>query len=227
VKRVALVTAAACLYFGAAWVAAPGFFDGIAPPEPYRWVSPPPELRSGNQPPLSGHLDVRVGANGQVDPGAAYTGDGQAQLAFVPGAFAPPSGGTVSIDVTPVSTYPPPSEFALSTNVYLITANSNLQQEALVQLRYPDGRPAPANLYTAPQSGGAWHSLASTGNSAPFVISARTKSLGYFAAGYSSAKPPANAPKVGGGQTLPIIVAVAIVFVLLAGIPLAVLRRRG
>jgi hypothetical protein len=32
---------------------------------------------------------------------------------------------------------------------------------------------------------------------------------------------------VGGGQTLPIVIAVAILVVVLAGIPLAILRRRS
>lgn len=37
----------------------------------------------------------------------------------------------------------------------------------------------------------------------------------------------AQGARVSGGQTLPIIVAVAIVVVLLAGVPLAVMRRRA
>jgi hypothetical protein len=224
-----LLAAAAAVYLGTAWLAAPGFFDGISPPEPYRWVSPPPELRSGNKQPLSGRGVVNVGRNGVVDPGAAFTGDGQAQLSFVPGVFATPSGASaVTIDLQPVSTYPAPTGFKLSTNVYLIKASSSLTKEASIQLRYPDGRPAPTEVYTAAEAGGAWRSLGSTGAAPPFVVSARTTSLGYFAAGYpANVTPPPNSPRVGGGQALPILVAVAIVFVVLAGLPLAVLRRRG
>ena len=55
------------------------------------------------------------------------------------------------------------------------------------------------------------------------------KQLGYFAACYppGAAANPASGPTIGGGQTLPIIVALAVVLVVLGGIPLAVMRRRG
>jgi len=47
-------------------------------------------------------------------------------------------------------------------------------------------------------------------------------------AGYpADAGVTASGPRVGGGQLVPILVAVAILVVVLAGIPLAVLRRRG
>jgi hypothetical protein len=228
VKKALLLAAAAAVYFVLALTTAPGFFDGIAPPEPYRWVSPPPELRSGNQPPLSGHGEAKLASNGQVDPGSAFTGDGQAQLSFVPGVFAPPaSGSAVGLDLKPVSTFPPPAGITLSTNVYLITANAKLQKQALIALRYPDGRPAPTDIYTVPQGSTDWRSLGANQAAQPFVISAQTSTLGYFAAGYAAnVSPPANAPRAS-GQTLPILIAAAILFVVLAGLPLAVLRRRG
>ncbi|TMC26664.1 MAG: hypothetical protein E6J32_11660 [Chloroflexi bacterium] len=53
----------------------PPVFDGIVvPPEPYRWESPPPNLRAGNKPPLSGEATFPV-ANGQVPGGGVQTGD--------------------------------------------------------------------------------------------------------------------------------------------------------
>ena len=227
-RKALLLAVAAALYLIAALTTAPGFFDGIAPPEPYRWVSPPPELRSGNQPPLSGHGEVKVGRNGQVDPGAAFTGDGQAQLSFVPDVFAPPlNGPTVTIDLKPVSDFPRPAGLRLATNVYLITSNSRLQKEALIQLRYPDGRPAPTDVYTAAEGSTDWKSLGANQGAQAFVISARTTTLGYFAAGYpANVTPPANAPRAS-GQALPILIAAGILFVVLAGLPLAFVRRRG
>jgi hypothetical protein len=54
----------------------------------------------------------------------------------------------------------------------------------------------------------------------------RTTSLGYFAAGYQSTSPAPGSLRVGGGQLLPIVVAALIVLVVLAGVPLAVFRRR-
>jgi hypothetical protein len=51
--------------------------------------------------------------------------------------------------------------------------------------------------------------------------------LGYFATGYKSGASPApGTVRVGGGQVLPIVVAALIVLVVLAGVPLAVRRRR-
>ena len=52
------------------------------------------------------------------------------------------------------------------------------------------------------------------------------RDLGYFAAGYPSSSPPTGSIQVGGGQILPIVVAALIVVVVLAGLPLAVMRRR-
>src|SRR5262249_56451373 len=63
---------------------------------------------------------------------------------------------------------------------------------------------------------------------APFYIAARATSLGCFAGGYpANAKQSAQGARLGGGQALPIIVALAILVVVLAGIPLAVMRRRA
>ena len=42
-RRGALITAAAVLYLAAAWMVAPGFYDGIGPPQPYNWTCPPPQ----------------------------------------------------------------------------------------------------------------------------------------------------------------------------------------
>jgi hypothetical protein len=227
-RKAALLGLAALVYALAAWAAAPGFFDGITPPEPYRWVSPPPNLRSGNKPPLPGHASFKVGSDGVVDPGSAFTGDGQASLSFIPGAFsAPADASPVTVDITPVSSFPAPNGITFTTNVYLIKASRPLVKEALVTLRYSDQTPAPADVYLA-QPGGGWKKLGSTGSAAPFTIAVRTGTLGYFAGGYpSNAGQSARGPRVGGGQALPILTAAAILVVLLAGIPLAVLRRRG
>src|SRR5438270_619580 len=56
---------------------------------------------------------------------------------------------------------------------------------------------------------------------APITVSI----LDYFMAGYVPGK--ASGFRLGGGQTLPIAVALGILLVVLAGIPLAVVRRRS
>ena len=228
--RLALLALAVVAYALAAWAVAPGFYDGIAPPQPYRWVSPPPQFRATNQAPLSGHGTARVASNGQVDPGSVFTQDGQASIAFVPGAFAVPADRSpVTFDLKPVSEFPDPGGVHLATNVYCITSSSPLVagKDVLVTLQYSDQLPAPSDVYEYLGSG-PWRKIGSTGSAAPFFIAVRTTSLGCFAGGYpANAAGTAQGPTVSGGQALPIIVALAILVVVLAGIPLAVLRRRG
>ena len=218
--------AAAAAYAVAAWAVPPGFFDGSAPSEPYRWISPPPALARQNQPPLPGHGTVPLGRSGQTDPVSVFSGEGQPQasVSFIPASF--PAAATV--DIRPVSAFPAPTGLQCQTNVYLITASQPLQREALVTLRFSDAVPAPSDIYRAPKDGGAWTRIGSTGASSPFYISTRTDQLGYFAGCFEAdAVKTATGPRVGGGQTLPLIVALAIVLVVLGGIPLALLRRRG
>ena len=214
------------MYVLAAWAVAPGFYDGIAPPQPYRWVSPPPQLRSGNQPPAGGRGTAKVGTQGVVDPGNVFTQDGQAAVSFLPGSFTAPSGNApVTIDIEPQVSFPNPSGFRIVTNVYCITSSSPevAGKDPLVTLQYSTQVTAPSDVYQY-QPGGAWRKIGSTGSAAPFYIAARTGTLGCFAAGYV----PGSAPAAdSGASTLPVVAGLAIAVVVLAGIPLLVLRRRG
>jgi hypothetical protein len=215
-------------YALAAWWVAPGFYDGIAPPQPYRWVSPPPQLKGSNQQPLPGHGTARVASNGVVDPGSVFTQDGQAAIAFVPGAFMTPADrAPVAFDIKPVAEFPDPGQIHLATNVYCFTSSSPLQpgKDVLITLQYSDQLPAPSDIYQY-QGDGPWQKIGSTGSAAPFTIAVRPTSLGCFAGGYPANAAQTAGARVGGGQTLPIIVALVILVVVLAGIPLAVLRRR-
>lgn len=215
---------AAVAYVTVAWTIPPGFYDCCRPTAPYHWVSPPPNLASGNQPAQPGHNTLKLGANGVVEPGTVFTGESQPQLSFsvLPGAFP----AATTIDITPESSYPPTAGLQCETNVYRIAASQPLVKEALVTMRYSDAVPAPSEIYRA-APGGGWAKLGSTSTSAPFYISARTTELGYFVACFpaSSTRPPGG-PILGGGQTLPILVALTILLVLLGGIPLALLNRR-
>src|SRR5438128_11632753 len=100
----ALGLAAAAVLHGR--LAAPPLFDGIiVPPEPYRWESPPPNLRAGNKPPLPGETTLPV-SNGQVPGGGVQTADNQVIMFFGPGAFKAPSGAqnvtcTIQPDANP------------------------------------------------------------------------------------------------------------------------------
>jgi hypothetical protein len=230
IRALLLLAATAGLYVVAAWSVAPGFYDGFGPQAPYRWVSPPPQFKNNNQPPQPGHGTAAVAANGIVNPGSVFTQDGQASISWVPGAFVPPPDRSpVVIDIKPVAGYPNPGNVHLATNVYCITSSSPLApgKDVLVTLTFSDQLPAPTDVYEY-QDNKAWQNIGNTGSAAPFSISARATSLGCFAGGYpANAKQTSSGVKVGGGQTLPIVIAVAILVVVLAGIPLAILRRRG
>jgi hypothetical protein len=224
-----LVTAVVA-YVVAAWMVTPGFYDGIAPPSNYRWVSPPPQFRSTNQPPLAGGAAIRVSARGTVDPGNVSTGDAQATLGFAEGTFVTPADRSpVRIDIRPVASFPDPGNVHIATNVYCVTSSSAMAagRDGVVTLQYSGNLPAPSDVYEY-QPGGAWQKVGSTGAASPYYVAARATALGCFAGGYpANAKQAAQGATLGGGQALPILVAVVILIVVLAGIPLAVLRRRG
>ena len=225
-RNALLFAAAAALYAAAAWQVAPGFYDGIAPPAPYCWLTPPPNINNTCKP--SGGQRIAQVTRGTVDPGTAFTDDGQAQLSWVPGAFqAPTGGGSVTVSIAPAGGRQGPDGVRAATNVYQITSSSPLAKGAVVTLRYSDQLPAPSDLYVQDQSG-TWRKIGSSTNTPTFTISATTQTLGYFLAGYpANVTPPPGTATVGGGQLLPILVAGGILLVVLAGIPLAVVRRRS
>lgn len=223
----AALAAALVAYLVAAWAVPPGFFDGLAPPGPYRWTSPPPQFKNGNQPPLAGHTTVNVGAGRQVQPGTASTGDRQAAVSWTATAFQAPAGaGQATFEIQPQRTFPNPGGVTLRTNVYCFRSSATLVrgQQVLVTLTYSDGVPSPTAIYSFSEGGGQWKRLGTAGNSAPFTISVRTGELACFAGGTERAQGSSSGVP---GQFLPLLVAILIVLVLLAGLPLVVLRRRG
>lgn len=226
-RNLALAALAAAAYVAAAWSVSPGFFDGFAPNQPYRWLSPPPGVTNGGTP--EGGSDQLLAKTNYT--GSVFTRDGQPQAAisFVPGAFqAPANGAPITVSIRPVATYPALNGIRCVTNVYLVTATSRLVKDGVVTLRFSDAVPAPSDIYQAPESGGGWNKIGNLGASAPFYISARTAQLGYFAGCFpGDAAKTGSGVRVGGSQTLPIIVALAILLVVLGGVPLALIRRRG
>jgi hypothetical protein len=226
VRRFALLGAAAITYVVAAWMVAPGFYDGFGPPQPYSWTCPPPQA-GANTAPSSGHLDIKV-IGGMSDPDSAYPSkDSQIVIGFLPGAFDATGKTTISVDITPLATCPQPAGIHFVTNVYQITASAPLVKASNLVLLYSNLEPAPSDVYYATDPAGPWKSIGAAQQSQPFTIDTSTRAFGYFAAGYPSASPPPGAVTVGGGQALPIIVAILIALVVLAGIPLAIQRRRG
>jgi hypothetical protein len=221
VKALVLLGLAACVYLLASWSVAPGFYDCCTYAPVYNWVCPPPGLVAGNLPPKSGHVDIKV-LGGVSDSGSAITGDGQIAVGFVPGAFDSAGKSTISVDITPVSPCPRPADLTFATNAYLVTATAQLVKNANLTLDFSGSVPAPSVVYLASTSDGPWTSIGAASTAQPYTINTATRQLGYFAAGYR-----ANAIGSGGAsQLLPIAVAVLIIGVLVAGIPLAIMRRR-
>jgi len=231
VKRLLLLGSAASVYLVAAWMVAPGFYDGIAPQQPYNWVCPPPIAGANSGiAAASGHLVIKV-IDGTSDANSAFTDDGQVILSFLPGAFQAAGKTQVTVDIKPVSPCPNPSDLHFATNVYLVTADAPLVQDtsaaipcrpACIGMRYSNLVPAPSFIYRADDPNGPWKNIGGNEDQ-QFVIRANAGQVGYFAAGY-----PANATTKSSGtsQLLPIAVAVLIIGVILAGIPLAMVRRR-
>ena len=230
--RALLIAVAAAVYLVAAWMVAPGFYDGIAPQQPYNWVCVPPIAGADSGvPATAGHLVVKV-IDGTSDAGSVFSDDGQVILSFLPGAFQAAGKTQVVVDIKPVSPCPNPPGLHFSTNTYVITADAPLAassstaspcQPACIALRYSNLVPAPSFIYFATDANGPWKNIGGSENQ-PYVVRTTTNQLGYFSAGY-----PGNATSKGGGasQLLPVAVAVLIIGVLVAGIPLAMIRRRS
>jgi hypothetical protein len=223
VKRGALLGIAATAYLLATWMVAPGFYDGFTPPQPYNWVCPPTQATQ-NQQPSSGHLDIKVIA-GVSDADSAFTDDGQVVVGFLPGAFDATGKTIISVDIKPVSPCPKPAGLHFATNIYLITASAPLVKKANLVFRYSDLVAAPSTFYRATNIDGPWTTIGG-GDAAPFTLQTTFNEFGYFGAGYPSSSSSAPGVRVGGGQLLPIVVTILIIGVLVAGIPLAIMRRR-
>ena len=220
-KRVGLLATGAAVYLLAGWMVAPGFYDGFTPQQPYNWVCPPVHV-SGNLPPMSGHLVIKV-INGVSDANSALTDDGQVVIGFLPGAFDVTGKTSITVDIKPVSPCSKPSGLTFATNSYVITSDAPLVKKANLVMRYSDIIPAPSTVYYATSADGPWKSIGALNEAQPFTIDTTTDQFGYYAAGY-----PSNAVSHGGpsSQILPIVIAALIILVLIAGIPLAMMRRR-
>ena len=221
-RRLGLVVLAAVAYLVAAWMVAPGFYDGFAPQQPYNWVCPPIHI-TANKPPLSGHLEIKV-INGVSDAQSAFTDDGQVVMGFLPGAFDATGKTVIMVDIKPIGPCLKPSGITLATNAYLISADAPLVKKANLVLRYSDLVPAPSNVYYATATDGTWTGIGALSESQPFTIDTTIDKFGFYAAGY-----PTSSVSHGGAssQLLPIAIAILIVGVLVAGIPLAIMRRRS
>jgi hypothetical protein len=223
VKRAALLAGAAAAYLAAAWMVAPGFYDGFAPPQPYNFVCPPPQA-GANSAPKSGQVVIKV-IGGVSDASDAFTDDGQVVIGFLPGSFDVTGKTSVTVDIKPVSPCPDPPGLHFSTNTYDITADAPLIKSSTLVMRYSNLVVDPSFAYRADSPGGPWTKIVTSPQAQIWTVDLKVDKLGYFAAGY-----PSNSIATGGGgassQILPVTIAILILAVLVGGIPLAILRRR-
>lgn len=137
-------------------------YDGIVlPPQPYRYQSPPANLRNGNQPPLGGAQTYPV-QNGLVPGGGVQTDDNQVITFWGIGTFKAQGAQTVTCKIEPVANPPaPPSGNELRGNVYDITCAANPGSITVtastfhLTMRLPPGTTNDIRYY----DGHSWHIL--------------------------------------------------------------------
>ena len=230
-----LYLAGAALSGRASLLARRPLLDGLAPPVPYRWVTPPPDLAASNKPPASLRFSVKLSATGS-QLGAFSTSDGQLNLVLSEGAVPASQGQTsvaVSIDpVDPATLGPAPPGLLLAGNAYRIQASyrpSGGKVDALggrssVGLVYPLLATAVADpsghLVLASADGGSWQRLRSTDTPGIHQVSAELDTAGYVVV----AVPPAGAGGGSGGSGRVPLLATAVAALLVLAALLA--RRR-
>lgn len=144
--------------------AGPPLYDGLPLPQaPYRYVSPPPNLKSSNEPPLSGEKVLPI-RDGRVSAGTVATGDNQAVAFFATGSLQAGSDAqSVKVRIEPDPSAPPaPAETVIHGNVYRIVAvgqpggaPARVAKAFHATLRYPPGPFQELQFY----DGTAWRPL--------------------------------------------------------------------
>lgn len=187
------------LYAGGAWfsgqlspLARRPLLDGLAPPTPYRWVDPPPELASTNLVPAPGTFRIELGNRGNVTA-VLTTTDAQVTLILPKGSVAPAERErALEVSIEPFgasSVDPPPPPFEILGNVYRLDSTyipsdepAELAAEARVVLTYPFSTGShPGNTVLHSSDGASW--TATDTNDLPSIqqADAPIEALGYVA----------------------------------------------
>jgi hypothetical protein len=216
VKQAIFLAAACVAYVLAAWSVRPGFYDCCAAIQ-YDYVSPPPLLAQGNIQPTSG--------SGTIGPagGIVTTRDQpspQAVIDVPKGSIAT----STEVKITPYAPTGGVPGVKLEGNVYCVTAGSSLQPAARVQvsLLVPPAEPFPNAMFRSPSLAGSWASIGGKVDLATYFMLASADGFGCFAVGYPKTTPVGPTLR---GELLPVVTAVLIAVVVLAGLPTALRRR--
>ncbi len=161
-------------------------FDGSGPPQPYQWVSPPPDFAKSNEKPKPFAQTVAMTKNG-ISGASLQTDDGQAIVIVPERSFAAKPGARgIRFRIVPLAskslTKQPPKQ--VQGNAYRITAryvpsqeNAVAKDNFTVLLRYPAHA---TDFYRL--DGDTWTLLKGEQIAASLQIYANTKKVGTFAA---------------------------------------------
>jgi hypothetical protein len=211
--------------------------DGVLPPQPYRYLHPPPPLASENSPPESGTSSLKV-AGGRSKAGFLFTKDTQAGIVVPAGAMVTASTATsIRIHISPVETPGNlPQHYAAEGNAYSVTATGEpgntpvrLVRRVNLTLRWPH---PPLAIYK--YTGGKWSQVCYSDN-ATFTTSTMacpTSTLGIFTAVTNPALTGVTPPAATSSSRfawlsryIPVIVVLAVV-VLVALVALVTMQPR-
>jgi hypothetical protein len=209
--------------------------DGVLPPQPYRYLHPPPALAAENSPPESGSTSLKI-VHGRSNAGFLFTKDTQAGLIISAGALVTASSATsIRIEIKPVETPPNlPQHYAAEGNAYSIIAtgepgNTPVRPARHVNLtmRWPH---PPLAIYEFHD--GNWSQVCYS-DSATFTTSTMacpTSSLGIFTAvtnpaltGITPAAPTSSSRFAWLNRFIPVII-VLVVAILVALVGLLTMR---
>jgi hypothetical protein len=213
--------------------------DGLGPLN-YRWVSPPPELASTNQPPSSGRFDLPLGEDG-VGTQVVFTSDSQVTIVVDDGSIGPARGedsAQLLVDpIDPAGLAPPPGDLVAFGNAYSIAATYRPSRDEVRGLDRPIQAillyPATSTLHATSHDmlfsadGEAWETLETVDSPGQQQAQADVPDLGYvMVAGVPA--PPSPSPAAagsGGTPSLAVALLVAAGVVLLIGVGLLIRGR--
>jgi hypothetical protein len=209
--------------------------DGLAPPPPYHWVKPPPELAAANKPPSGVSSVLRLTGSGS-EVSAVSTGDGQASLVLEANAIAAsPGQRDVAVTIQPVDPAtlgPAPPGMVLAGNAYRIrfayrpsAKPATLSGRATVVLVFPLLPISVSSLFDyavlSSADGRTWARQTSSATPGSHQVGAVLPAPGYVVVGV----PPASANAGPAPNRIPLIAGLVGLGVLIAMAAVALGRR--
>ncbi|MFN2609778.1 MAG: hypothetical protein ABR507_02720 [Actinomycetota bacterium] len=174
-------------------------FDGLAPPQPYRWVNPPPEFKDGNSQPASARELLPI-ATFDTQPQTVSTDDAQVILTLPKGSVGPKEGETsllvTIVPLDPATLPPAPKGLSVQGNAYEVKAvyeKTSQEAELLTPptliIRFPVDATKILQL-----DGKAWKGVTAQYLGGALQLYAEPKRIGTFVAAVpiSATSPPAT-----------------------------------